>query len=171
MRRARAMRLLIVVAESLLMCCVEIAVSVSSPKVLTCHGVGFRAMDRVERHHEAEAPRPHLHWTRTGLTPPTSAPGLGSRLATSAPGLGSPRPHLHRDWAHPSHICTGTGLTPAHICTGTGLTPAHICTGTTGSRTSRSNALAHTLHLYDAAPMRRQLLMRNRRRCVRCTSC
>jgi hypothetical protein len=26
----------------------------------------------------------------TGLTPPTSAPGLGSSLATSAPGLGSP---------------------------------------------------------------------------------
>ena len=23
-----------------------------------------------------------------------------------------PRPHLHRDWAHPDHICTGTGLTP-----------------------------------------------------------
>ena len=21
--------------------------------------------------------------------------------------LGSPRPHLHRDWAHPAHICTG----------------------------------------------------------------
>ena len=22
------------------------------------------------------------------------------------------RPHLHRDWAHPAHILTGTGLTP-----------------------------------------------------------
>ena len=32
--------------------------------------------------------------------------------ATSAPGLGLSRPHLHRDWAHPSHICTGTGLAP-----------------------------------------------------------
>ena len=29
--------------------------------------------------------------------------------ATSAPGLGSPVPHLHRDWAHPCHICVGTG--------------------------------------------------------------
>jgi hypothetical protein len=51
---------------------------------------------------------PHLrrHWAR----PPTS-------------GLGSTRPHLRREWArplaslrrdraHPSHICTGTGLTP-----------------------------------------------------------
>ena len=28
--------------------------------------------------------------------------------ASSAPGLGSPLPHLHRDWAHPCHICTGT---------------------------------------------------------------
>jgi hypothetical protein len=36
-----------------------------------------------------------------GLTPPTSAPGLGS----------------------PSHICIGTGLTPTHVCTGTGLAP------------------------------------------------
>jgi hypothetical protein len=40
--------------------------------------------------------------TGTGLTP-----------ATSAPGLGSPLPHLHRDWARPCHICTRTGLTPA----------------------------------------------------------
>jgi len=35
------------------------------------------------------------------------------------PGLGSPLPHLHRDWARPCHICTGTGLAPCHICTGT----------------------------------------------------
>jgi hypothetical protein len=38
----------------------------------------------------------------------TSAAGLSSP-ATSAPGLGSRLPHLHRNWAHPSHICTGTG--------------------------------------------------------------
>ena len=33
----------------------------------------------------------------------------GTRLThpTSAPGLGSPLPHLHRDWAHPCHICAG----------------------------------------------------------------
>ena len=35
----------------------------------------------------------------SSLPLPTSAPGLA--YATSAPGLG---------WAHPSHICTGTGL-------------------------------------------------------------
>ena len=39
---------------------------------------------------------------------------------TSAPGLGSPLPHLHRDWAHPSHICTGTGLTPPTSAPGLG---------------------------------------------------
>jgi hypothetical protein len=33
---------------------------------------------------------------------------------TSAQGLGSPLPHRHRDWAHPCHIGTGTGLAPAH---------------------------------------------------------
>jgi hypothetical protein len=37
---------------------------------------------------------------------------LGSLPATSAPGLGSPLPHLHREWARPCHICTGTGLAP-----------------------------------------------------------
>ena len=30
--------------------------------------------------------------------------------AASAPGLGPSVPHLRRDWAHPSHIGTGTGL-------------------------------------------------------------
>ena len=61
--------------------------------------------------------------------------------ATPAPGLGAPLPHLHRDLAHPCHICTGTGLTlpphlhrdwarRCHICVGTGLTPCHICVGT-----------------------------------------
>jgi hypothetical protein len=38
------------------------------------------------------------HRRAGGLTP-----------ATSAPGPGSPLPHLHRDRAHPCHICTGNG--------------------------------------------------------------
>jgi hypothetical protein len=42
-------------------------------------------------------------WHPTGLTP-----------STSAPGLGSPLPHLHWDWAHPCHICPGTGRTFAY---------------------------------------------------------
>ena len=37
-----------------------------------------------------------------GITPPSSTPGLGS-----------PLPRLQRDWAHPFHICTATGLTPS----------------------------------------------------------
>ena len=55
-------------------------------------------------------------------------------------GLGSPLPHLHRDWAHPCHICTGAGLTPAASAPGLGSPwphlhrdwahPGHICTGT-----------------------------------------
>jgi hypothetical protein len=77
--------------------------------------------------------------------------GANPPLLTSALGLRPPLPHLHRDWAHPSHSCTATGLTPptsapglgsplpylhrdwahpSHICTGTWPTPAHICTGT-----------------------------------------
>ena len=36
----------------------------------------------------------------TGLTPSTSAPGLGSPLPHLRRGLGSPLPHLRRDWAH-----------------------------------------------------------------------
>ena len=38
---------------------------------------------------------------------------LSSPLGTS-PGL-TPCPHLRRDWAHPCHICIGTGLTPGQI--------------------------------------------------------
>jgi hypothetical protein len=33
----------------------------------------------------------------------------------SEEGRGSPHPHLRRDWAHPCHICSGTGLAPAHL--------------------------------------------------------
>jgi hypothetical protein len=71
--------------------------------------------------------RPHVH--RSCALSPASAPGLGSRLSIHAPCLGSPRhicagtgltpptlhqdwarlmPHLHRDRAHPAHICAGT---------------------------------------------------------------
>jgi hypothetical protein len=44
---------------------------------------------------------------------PIAAPGsrsAGQALPSLESGLGSPRPHLHWDWAHPAHICTGTGL-------------------------------------------------------------
>jgi hypothetical protein len=55
-------------------------------------------------------------------------------------GLGSPLSHLRRDWAHPCHICAGTGLTPATPPPGPGSPlprlhrdcahPRRICTGT-----------------------------------------
>jgi hypothetical protein len=57
---------------------------------------------------------------------PADARALG-RWEVGAPA--ARRPHLHRDWAHPCHICAGTGLAPSHICTGPG-SPRHICTGT-----------------------------------------
>ena len=43
-----------------------------------------------------------------------------SRRATGVAGLGSPLPHLRRDSAHPSFICTGTWLTPATSALGLG---------------------------------------------------
>ena len=46
-------------------------------------------------------PCPHLH------RHPAAA------LPTSAPGLGLPPRHRYWGWAHPRHICAGTGLTPA----------------------------------------------------------
>jgi hypothetical protein len=38
-------------------------------------------------------------------------------------------PHLHRDWARPCHICTGTGLTPPIYASGLGLTAASSAPG------------------------------------------
>ena len=38
---------------------------------------------------------------------------LCNQLQPRKPGLGSPLPHLRWDWAHPCHICTGTGHTVA----------------------------------------------------------
>ena len=62
-------------------------------------------------------------WIKHDNVPITSAAmGLnGLTPAISAPGLGSPLPHLRRDWAHPCHICAGTGLAPTPHCTGTQL--------------------------------------------------
>ena len=51
--------------------------------------------------------------TGTGLTP-----------ATSAPGLGSPLPHLRRDWAHPCHIIRPFRSLPrVHPCTARAAQP------------------------------------------------
>ena len=81
----------------------------------------------------------------SGLTP-----------ATSAPGLGPPRPHLHRDWAHPCHICIRTGLTPATSAPGLGpplphlhrdwAHPTHICSGT-----GPPQLISHRIRFSDVA--------------------
>jgi hypothetical protein len=51
-------------------------------------------------------------------TRPASAPGLSQ----PGPGL-APVPHPYQDWAHPAHICAGTGLYPATSAPGPGLAP------------------------------------------------
>ncbi len=78
----------------------------------------------------------HAHYDG-GLTPATSAPGLGSRLPrrhrdwahslrTSAPGLGSPPPTSAPGMGSPLHVCTGTGLTAATSAPGLGSPPASL---------------------------------------------
>ncbi len=78
-----------------------------------------------------------------------SGTGPTARLFVS-PGLGSPPPHLHRDWAWPRHICTGTGLGPATSAPGLGsaclistanrqlnyLTPSSCARTPTGARST-----------------------------------
>ena len=57
----------------------------------------------------------------SSTTTAACAAGLARcKHATSAPGLGSPTPHRHRDWAHPRHIGTGTGLNHATSAPGLG---------------------------------------------------
>ena len=56
--------------------------------------------------------------------------GRAATLASVGPQKGTFRPHLHQEWAHPGHICTGAGLTPSlsHL-RGDWAHPAHVCTG------------------------------------------
>ncbi len=94
---------------------------------------------------------------------------IGRTPATSAPVLGSPLPHLRRDWAHPCHICTGTGLAPATSAPRLGAPlphlrrdwarPCHICAGT-GLAAAAANRLAQearVLHRMGEGPLRRAL--------------
>ncbi len=73
----------------------------------------------------ASTPRTHERARAHGWAHPVHlCTGTGLTPSTSAPGLGSPRPPLHRDWAHPRPAsAAGLGSPPASICTGTGLTP------------------------------------------------
>jgi hypothetical protein len=131
----------------------------------------------VKRHNvSAELRRLHpprsVLWVRRHI-----CTGTGLTPATSAPGLGSPLPHLHRDWARRCHICTETGLAAAafapglgprvphldttlpplhqdwaharHICAGTGLTPCHFWTETGPAAATCAAGWAHPLpHLH-----------------------
>jgi hypothetical protein len=41
---------------------------------------------------------------------------VGILIMSARSARGASLPHLHRDWAHPCYVCTGTGLTPpAHL--------------------------------------------------------
>ena len=57
----------------------------------------------------------------------------------------SPQRHLRRGRAHPSHICTGTGLVPPHLHRDWAH-PAYVCTALRGTDrdTQRACANDHT---------------------------
>ena len=66
-------------------------------------------------------------------------------------GRGSPLPHLRRDWAHPCHICAGTGLTPATFTLGLGSPVASAPSTALRFAWPRSGAMAERLFLLPAA--------------------
>ncbi len=98
-------------------------------------------------------------------------------VAKVTPSLGATVPRLHRDWAHPSHVCTGTRLTPptsapglgsplprlhrdwahpSHICTGTGLTPLTSASGLGTPQVEHGAALVeHAILLAGMSPKRK----------------
>ncbi len=103
-------------------CCILRSYVVSAPK------------PRTSRRHCAGA---------HGLSPPTSAPGLGS-----------PRTHLRRDWAHPAHICTRTGLTPPTSAPGLGSPRPHLYWDYHGAQhrdVASVSALLHSRALHRCA--------------------
>ena len=83
-------------------------------------------------------------------------------------GLGTPRPHLRQNWAHPGHICAGTGLTlPKSAPGGTGL----ACTTSAselGSPLQRSvHGSGHTSRLGQRVVVFESVLPRSRTRTTR----
>jgi hypothetical protein len=127
---------------------------------------------RLDAHHAlqqligvpATPPKPASDWaqsrptqtcTGTGLTP-RSAPGLSSPLPTSRPGLGSPLchncigtgltpPHLRRGWAHPTHICAGSGRrTRCTHCTPPRLPQGSVTTAASKLRSTHNGGRRNT---------------------------
>ena len=103
------------------------------------------------------SPLPHLHWdsarycqlcTGNELAAATSAaPGLGPPRCQICTGTGPtpmpdlhrdlahPGPHLHRDWALPYHICTGTGAPTPKLYSAYLLGPCCVCACVQGTAT------------------------------------
>jgi hypothetical protein len=61
--------------------------------------------------------------------PPCAAHTVPRPARGNGMACGSPLPHLHRDWAHPFPICTGTGLTPSTSAPGLGSPFPHLHRG------------------------------------------
>ena len=76
----------------------------------------------VQRHRVAPAER------RAAIAERPIAANHFRRYSARAPTL----PHMHRDWAHPCHICRGTGLTPATYAPGLGSPPTAPATSAPG---------------------------------------
>jgi hypothetical protein len=81
---------------------------------------------------EGRAPVPVQMWQGRAPYSPTrrSSARAGHRNCCPPAQRCTPLvPHLHRDWAHPSHIGGGTGLTPPTSAPGLGLTPSTSAPG------------------------------------------
>ncbi len=78
---------------------------------------------------EERAPVPVQMWQGRAPYSPTrrSSARAGHRnCCPPAPRCTPLVPHLRRDWAHPSHICAGTGLTPSTSAPGLGSPLPHL---------------------------------------------
>jgi hypothetical protein len=103
-------------------------------------------------------------WRRSSPTSDRSVPRRSSTRCSRGSGERhvAPRPN----WAHPCHICTGTGLTPARSAPGMNSPLPHLHRGFVGPRPcfpsdSALLAAAHRLHgsspLQQCAPLRPRL--------------
>ena len=104
------------------------------PDVARCvlRAAGCMLHDQAMLHVACRASLRRLQLLRRALGIPEGRP---ERILQGR--VGAPCPHLHRDWAHPAHVCARTAHTPAHICTGTALTASLIRTATAARRSAR----------------------------------
>ena len=77
----------------------------------------FGAKARIARAHAARMHCSAEHWANERASAEPSTETLHSIVL----GRAKQSLHLRRDWAHPCHVCAGTGPTPCHICAGTDL--------------------------------------------------